>query len=277
MPRPITIRLRHGLRDGDRVQREAVLRPLCGADELALEEAGPLPAQRVTALLAGTLQRIGTIAPVGADAVRRLTIGDRERLLLALHVASFGPSTEVLATCAACGTVAEVPLDLKEWLALRDEPAVPGEGTIGFEGVTVNFRVPTGADQEQAVALAPTDTAAAAEALLQACLHSEPDSADVATLTDNIGLRAALEEALAAADPDAERVVVLSCPGCGEVLRAVCDAHLLLVGSLRQRGPVLADVHRLAAAYHWSEADILGLPTDRRHRYLALLDRGAAA
>jgi hypothetical protein len=35
----------------------------------------------------------------------------------------------------------------------------------------------------------------------------------------------------------------------------------------------VADVHRLARAYHWSEEDVLALPVTRRRRYLAHVDR----
>src|SRR4051794_11356957 len=102
MSRPVSVRLRHGLHEGGTAQRDAMLRPLCGADELVLAEAGPLPARQVTALLAATLQRIGTISPVEAAQVRRLTIGDRERLLLALHAASFGARIDTVLECSAC-------------------------------------------------------------------------------------------------------------------------------------------------------------------------------
>jgi hypothetical protein len=35
---------------------------------------------------------------------------------------------------------------------------------------------------------------------------------------------------------------------------------------------MIADVHRLASTYHWSESEILALPLPRRRRYLAALD-----
>ncbi|MGF1648485.1 MAG: hypothetical protein ACFCVF_16425 [Kineosporiaceae bacterium] len=35
---------------------------------------------------------------------------------------------------------------------------------------------------------------------------------------------------------------------------------------------VLRDVHRIARAYHWAEAEILGLPLARRGAYLMLLE-----
>ncbi len=38
----------------------------------------------------------------------------------------------------------------------------------------------------------------------------------------------------------------------------------------------MEEVHVLALHYHWSEADILALPSPKRQRYLALLARHLA-
>jgi hypothetical protein len=40
---------------------------------------------------------------------------------------------------------------------------------------------------------------------------------------------------------------------------------------------LLAEVHRLARSYHWSERDILSLALDRRFAYLLLLEQEADA
>jgi len=36
-------------------------------------------------------------------------------------------------------------------------------------------------------------------------------------------------------------------------------------------GQLLREIHSLAFYYHWSEAEIMGLPRDRRRAYLGLL------
>src|SRR3954466_1377526 len=97
-----------GVWHGGQRQSRAVLRPLNGADEALLLEAGnaALPAHRITALLAATTMSVGDIAPVSHNVARRLTIGDRERLLLALHAISFGPQVDVVVPCA-CEQCAE--------------------------------------------------------------------------------------------------------------------------------------------------------------------------
>jgi hypothetical protein len=40
---------------------------------------------------------------------------------------------------------------------------------------------------------------------------------------------------------------------------------------------LLAEVHRLARAYHWSQGDILALAVDRRLAYLVMLEQEADA
>ena len=115
------------------------------------------------------------------------------------------------------------------------------------------------------------DPDAGAATLLGACLN------DVTATAAPSQLRSALEDALHAADPDADSEVVVPCAGCGLMMRGVVDGFALLRDTLRPGRSVLEDVDRLAAAYHWTETAILSLPTERRLRYLALLDRRAAA
>jgi hypothetical protein len=272
----VTVRLRHGLIHEAMVYRDAVLRPLRGADELALEEVEELPARRVTALLAAAVTSIGPVSPMTPGLIRRLTIGDRERLVFALHAATFGTSVDTVVTCPTCGTVTEVPLDLHSVLALHEHEPADAFGSFVVDGMTVRFRLPDGADHEQAAALALTSPEAAAAAMADACLVSVMEPGAVSPEVSSNRFSAALEAALQAADPDAVSTVTLACVGCDQVLRATLDGHALLHGGLRANGSVLEDVDRLALAYHWSEADILSLSASRRRRYLALLDRGAS-
>ena len=264
------LRLRHGLSVGGVTHGDARLRALRGLDELLLEESDGVPAALVTRLLANVTASIGAIAPIDPTHIRQLTIGDRERLLLGLYAGTFGAHVETLIACDACQAVTEVPLDLTEALAdVRKTSAAAGVFTL--DGKTIRFRVPTGADQERAAVAAREDFDAGAATLLGACLN------DVTATVAPERLRSALEDALRAADPDADSEVVVPCAGCGGMMRGVVDGFALLCDTLRPGRSVLEDVDRLAAAYHWTETDILSLPTERRRRYLALLDRRAAA
>ena len=59
---------------------------------------------------------------------------------------------------------------------------------------------------------------------------------------------------------------------CGAQTSAPFDAATVLYADVTAHvDRLLADVHRLASAYGWSEREILMLPPARRERYLALV------
>jgi len=226
-------------------------------------------------LLTRTVEAIGAISPILPDHIRLLTVGDRERLVLALHAASFGPQVETLTICDACGTTNEVTLDLLDALVPPD--GAGADQHFSLYGLNVQFRCPNGADQERAAAVAKVDPAAAEAILLAACVLSVTDAGGRQAQIEGPPLISALEDAVRLADPDAESIVAVACAGCDQRVVAVADAFALLHGALRTGRSVLDDVHRLAACYHWTEDAILSLPTERRRHYLALLGRDHAA
>ena len=84
----------------------------------------------------------------------------------------------------------------------------------------------------------------------------------------------AVEAALAAADPFAELLVTLTCPACSHEWSAVLDPVEFVWERLERWARHLGDdVHVLASAYGWSEADILALTPQRRRLYLEAVAR----
>ena len=272
MPAERRILLKNGLwLEGVRHDGAAV-RPLTGADEILWAEAEPWPAAQATALLAAAVEAIGAIAPVLRPHVLSLSIGDRERLLLALYALSFGSRPDAVVDCGACGQTIELPLDLDTMLDAPVAAARAPEHSIRAGSLLLRYRAPNGFDHERAARLAATGPDRAAAALRDACVIAV-DGGPVS----GEELDALLEDALRRLDPAAETTVAANCPNCGAGVRGALDALTLIAGRLGPPGGVLVDVDRLARAYHWSEAAILALPTARRHRYLALLDRAEAA
>ena len=98
---PVATILPVGYSTDGRYWREAYVRPLTGEDHLFLTEecAGLLPAQWVTEALTRCITRLGPEEPVSREAVRSLTIGDREALLLHLRRLSLGNRLRCLLTC----------------------------------------------------------------------------------------------------------------------------------------------------------------------------------
>ncbi|RXF74133.1 hypothetical protein [Hansschlegelia zhihuaiae] len=254
--------------------RGIAVRALTGREEaLVAEMRPPSPAAWGNAVLSFAAADPGSGEPIGRDAVRRLSLGDRERLLLAVYVATFG-AADLVARCQGCGETVEVELDLAGFLAEAERRGRFSEAIdIAIEGdaPSLRGRLPLAGDLEEIAALAASDPSGAAEELLDRCLRTAggpgapnltPERRDVA--------RAALARAVEERDPDAEISVAMTCPNCARAHDALLDAATLLRGRGLAGDQIFVEVDRLARIYHWNEADILDLPRSRRLRYLAL-------
>lgn len=200
------------------------------------------------------------LAEPGADpnALADEPLGQRNRYLLALRTATFGQHLPAYLDCPACGERLELTLDAATLEAL----APTAEGPVVVEGL--RFRLPTSRD----LAAIANDTTAATAALrlLEICLVADDDKPvpqSLAPLMDEIG------EALEQADPWADLSLASTCAACGHQWEARLDIAAFLWEELESRAKRLLDeVHILAAAYGWPEADILSLSELRRAAYL---------
>src|SRR6185436_13608531 len=166
--------------------------------------------------------------------------------------------------CPAPGCGEKMDLDLQ----VGDLLVPPAAGAqewheAVFDGCRVRFRLPTGADQEEAAGLARTDLEGAVGLLLRRCLAEPVDDAAVAER---------LADLMSELDPQAELTLELACPVCGHELSTVFDAGDHVVQELLAQGLRLyREIHLLAFHYHWSEREILALPGRKRRLYLNLL------
>jgi hypothetical protein len=264
------VTLPHGLvRNEHGSRRTAVLlRPPTGADEaFLLERRGWTRAELVTGLLARCVLDVDG-EPPGLDGVRALTVGDREALLLHLRAAAHGERISCTVDCGACGERMDLDVSVADALvpAYADAPAFH-ETRVGEW--TVRFRLPTGADQEEAARA--EDPVAGGLLLVERCVAEvRRRGRRVAGVPEAVS--EALPVALAELDPQAETLVVLRCPECDAPLEALLDAATVLLAELAGSDERLTlEVHALALHYHWSERDILELELPRRRRYLELL------
>lgn len=258
--------------------REAELRPLSGEDEAFPETVASLPpARRTTLLLARCLARLGPWETIPADAVRNLSVGDRESLLLHLRRLTLGDRLQCVLRCpdSRCGEHMDLDLDVHDLLVSPYPDAAPWhEASIEESGTTwrVHFRLPTGADQEAAVPLVSTDVAAAAGLILRRCIESieREDGGPVAEIPSNVADDLATR--MAELDPQAELTLQLVCPACGREFSTQLDAASYFFQELAGATAGLwREVHLLAFYYHWSESEILRLTRGRRRLYLGLV------
>lgn len=265
-----------------RCHRQAELRALAGKDEtFFMGEASQLPpARRTTALLVRCLERLGPLRKVTSEAVRSLSAGDREALLLHLRRLTFGDRLQCVLSCPepACGEKLDLDLKVKDLLVspeLRRKERY--DSTVQENGVAyrVRFRLPSGADQEAAAEQARSDPAAAAEALLRRCVEEVKATSNGGEACDDLppGVARQLASRMAELDPQAELTLQLDCPLCGHGFSAHLDAAAFFFRELASRARnVYREVHLLALHYHWSEAEILAMTPSKRWLYLEMLD-----
>jgi hypothetical protein len=258
--------------------REAELRMLTGADEefMAISSQGMLPVAWTNALLSRCVTRLSGIDAVTPQAAASLTVGDREALVLHLRRLTFGERMQCILTCPQpdCGKLMDLELKVSDLLQPPNPHPVPlYELSVEKDGerYRIRFHLPTGADQEAAGRQASIDIRAASDVLLQRCVEDIVSEEDHRR-NGSFELLTELPARMTELDPQAELVLHMTCPECGEAFSSIFDASTYL---MQETGADLdnlyREVHLLAIYYHWSEAEIMGMNTSKRRRYLNLL------
>lgn len=182
-----------------------------------------------------------------------------------VHVDDFGASTTVVLGCDECGTGLEVDLPLD---ALAGPAAAPVPVRVDVSSGTVTVRPLTTDDLLAAERAAdPVD-----ELVRRSVTSADGDAVGAAELSaDDLAAVDAAAERLAGS---AATVLSAPCPGCGADVRVGVDLGRLLWEQVRQHvDGLLAEVASLAAAFGWSEGDVLAMSPARRRRYLELVAR----
>jgi hypothetical protein len=79
---------------------------------------------------------------------------------------------------------------------------------------------------------------------------------------------------MAQADPQADVQLALCCPRCSHEWQEVFDIVSFFWSEISAwTARILREVHTLACAYGWREADILAMSPGRRQCYLEMLGR----
>jgi hypothetical protein len=216
------------------------LRPLTGADELALAGVGVAPALAL-------LERLAD----GAD-VAALTVCQADRALAEIYLMLYGPRAECRVACESCGETYEFTLDLPQIIAKQDaeRPSQPD-----IEGV---WTLPGGTRVR-----APTQTDLVGDpATLAARLTLEGEAS-----VDAIGAFLETASPVLTIDMDAR------CPDCGTAAQLRFDLSNYLTRRLAAEHPFLVrETHLIASRYGWSHGEIMALTRDDRRAYAGLIE-----
>ena len=157
-------------------------------------------------------------------------------------------------------------------------PALPTLNTypaasfrLEWNGYQVTFRLPTGRDL---AGLSPNvGLPENRQRLLEACvLSARRDGADLATHALPPEVAVAVARRMAELDPQADIRLKLDCPQCGHAWEMAFDILSFFWAEIRAEAlRLLGEVHQLASAYSWREAEILAMTPQRRQAYLEMV------
>lgn len=212
-----------------------------------------------------------------SEALAAVAVGTRDALLLDFRERMFGALFYGVAACPGCRDVLELSFssdDVREAGTKRS----PAELSATMHSVRVReyeleIRLPDSRDLE-AISLLK-NLSDARRLLFERCVVSirrDGTSCTRGQVPDEVVQR--VEEQMEAIDPQGDLRLSLTCPRCCHRWPAGFDIASFLwseihVWALR----LLEDVHVLASAYGWREADILAMSPWRRQAYLELVGR----
>lgn len=201
-----------------------------------------------------------------------LSIAERDVMLLTTRERTLGERLEGYVECSACGERLEFSLDSREVCATAAE-AGPAEDSIEVDGVKLRFRLPNSLDLA-AAAVCP-DVTSARDVLVRRCvLEARRGEAEVASTDLEAPVSQALASQMVTSQPLSEVLLELDCSRCGARQALLLDIASFFWTEVAAEARRLAwEVHTLAQAYGWREADILALSARRRALYLEMTSR----
>lgn len=204
------------------------------------------------------------------EALAALPIGPRDARLLTLRAWTFGPTLESMAVCPACSEKLEFRFSTDD---VRATPAAepPEHLTFRSNGYEIAFRLPNSLDVTEVAEQAgePSQASLLFDRCLLEARHAG-ESVAAGALPEAV-VTAVIDE-MAAADPQAEVYLALSCPACSHAWSCLFDIVSYFwreIDAWADR--MLRDIGQLARVYGWREADILAMSAWRRQCYLDLI------
>ena len=228
------------------------------------------PQQRALGLLASAYPEMTL------EQIKTQPIGQRDTRLMEIHEALFGAQLICLTACPKCGERLEIALDLTQ---LRTNPEselandLQGADTHALikDGFEVHFRLPNSADLLLLASL--SDANAGRIILFERCVQ-QASRAGIPVLASQLPAEMVdiIATRMAQIDPQADIQIALSCPACAEQWSTAFEILSYLWSEINTWAiRLLREVHQLARAYGWREADILALSPLRRQFYLELI------
>ncbi len=203
-----------------------------------------------------------------------LSVGQRDECLFAVRERTFGSRLVSLAACPVCQGQLELMLDVADLHIAHDPDPTSLKQHVQqmtSDGYELQFRLPNSLDLAAIVGC--QDIFIARNVLLHRCIvraiHNDIEVA-IEDLPETV--IAALAEQMDTSDPLAALDIGLDCSECGFHLQVLFDIVSYLWTEISMKAKrLLLEVHTLARAYGWREADILSMSAVRRQLYLEMI------
>ena len=205
-----------------------------------------------------------------AEEITNLSIGHRDARLLTLREWTFGPELTSLTACPACGVRLEFTLNVADIRVASSESTNPLLH-LAFEDFSIDFRLPNTRDLIEAGRC--SDLEHMQRVMIGRCVrnaHKQDEELTAEYLPSRVVDAVAVK--MAEADPQADTRLALSCPACHHRWQALFDIVSFFWSEIDTwAARILREVHILASAYGWREADILAMSPLRRRMYLGMV------
>jgi len=200
-----------------------------------------------------------------------LPVGKRDALLLDIRSKIFGDRMNCFATCPECGDKIQFTLSARSLIVKSpDEPYdIPHE--LSSDGLSLIFRLPDSTDQ---LAVLSSDNIETARLLIikRCLLKVINDGTPIVTEDVQENAINLLCSGILELDPGSELLLDVTCASCGNNWQALFDIVTFFWSEISAEARrLLLEVHNLASAYGWSEAEILSMSALRRHYYLEMI------
>lgn len=212
------------------------------------------------------------------------TLNRRLQGLLAIGAATMGTVALLRARCSSnnCGEELELPVELEMFKQDFKHDNDPEYLCCKPDGGTrLQLRLPTGRDQFQWLSYSYDDSEELAISMATTLVSRIEDAnfPKAAIPQERADWRLpqawldSVADTLSEADPMTAMNLHSKCPVCQEDNEIQLDLEAWLLQQLAdEQAYLLRQVHRLASVYHWSEAQIVSLPAQRRNEYLTLIN-----
>jgi hypothetical protein len=241
------------------------MHPLSAQQMLAVWERGlgQIPLERALALLEAACPEHDR------SALAAMSIGQRDAWLLRLREWAFGSQITVCAVCRNCGQPLELSFGVDDLRKSSNESG-PEQVPLSLGGFELLLRPINSLDIASCLDSGMEERT---RALFSRCLiAASAGGSSVAggQVPDHVTQEAM--DGLAKADPQADVEIHVSCEACHVTMRENFDIVSFFwseIDTWARR--MLHEIHILASAYGWKEADVLSLSQLRRQFYLEMI------